>query len=208
MSVLRLAVQKKGRLCEASLALIKACGIDFTARAQQLTAPAYNFPLEFFFLRDDDIPGYVHDGVADIGIVGRNEVEEKGFPLRIVENLGFAACRLAIAVPAAFDYRGLKDLEGKTIATSYPRILKHYLEEQGVEAEIHEISGSVEIAPATDYADLIVDLVSTGETLKQNGLMEIETILAVSARLVVNRASLKTCARIEPLIRAMKAKIL
>jgi len=183
MSVLRLAVQKKGRLCEASLDLIKACGIDFNARAQQLTAPAYNFPLEFFFLRDDDIPGYVHDGVADIGIVGRNEVEEKGYPLRIVENLGFAPCRLSIAVPATFDYRGLKDLEGKTIATSYPRILKDYLEEHAVEADIHEISGSVEIAPAIGLTDAICDLVSSGSTLLHNNLKEVETILHSTALL-------------------------
>jgi ATP phosphoribosyltransferase len=183
MSILRLAIQKKGRLCDASLALIKACGIDFNTRVQQLKAPAYNFPLEFFFLRDDDIPGYVHDAVADIGIVGRNEVEEKGYPLRIVENLGFAPCRLSIAVPATFNYRRLKDLEGKMIATSYPRILKNYLEKQGVEADIHEISGSVEIAPAIGLTDAICDLVSSGSTLLHNNLKEVETILHSTALL-------------------------
>jgi ATP phosphoribosyltransferase len=185
MSVLRLAVQKKGRLCEASLALIRACGIDFNTHAQQLKAPAYNFPLEFFFLRDDDIPGYVHDSVADIGIVGRNEVEEKGYPLRIVEDLGFAPCRLSIAVPVAFNYRGLKDLKGKRIATSYPHILKNYLEERAVEADIHEISGSAEIAPAIGLTDAICDLVDSGSTLLHNNLKEVETVLHSTALLTV-----------------------
>ena len=164
------AIQKSGRLSEKSLEMIKSCGIDFYADSRALKASASGFPLDFLFVRDDDIPGYVSDGVADIGIVGRNELDESGIELEIVRDLGFASCRLSIAAPPAFEYKGLESLEGKRIATSYPRILQSILNEKGtVDAGI---------------ADAIADLVSTGTTLKMNGLEEKECIYRSSAVLV------------------------
>jgi ATP phosphoribosyltransferase len=184
MEKLRIAVQKKGRLSEKSLGLIKDCGIDYISSNHQLIAPSTNFPLEFLFLRDDDIPGYVSDGVADIGIVGRNEVDEKGQKVDIIEDLGFAACRLSIAVPNSREYESIKDLEDQIIATSYPNILQKYLDEKNITAEIHEISGSVEIAPSIGLTDAICDLVSSGSTLKHNGLKEVEIIHKSSALMI------------------------
>lgn len=183
-SILRIAVQKSGRLSEDSLAIIQACGIEFNSSSRVLKTKASNFPIEFLFLRDDDIPGYVYDGIADIGIVGRNEMDEKGFPLEVVRDLGFSKCRLSVAVPNAFQYNGLEDLEGRIIATSYPRILKKCLDERGVKAGIHEISGSVEIAPAIGLTDAICDLVSTGSTLISNGLKEVEILYNSSAVMI------------------------
>ena len=181
---LRIAVQKKGRLSEKSLAIITSCGIDFGTGSRVLKNRAYNFPIEFLYLRDDDIPGYVYDGIADIGIVGHNEVAEKGYEVEIVRDLGFSKCRLSVAVPSGFSYSGLHDLAGRDIATSYPNILRSCLKEQGVEAGIHEISGSVEIAPAIGLADAICDLVSTGSTLISNGLKEVEVLFRSSAVMV------------------------
>lgn len=186
-TVLRIAVQKSGRLSEKSQGIIRSCGIDFAAGDRVLKAKAYNFPIEFLYLRDDDIPGYVHDGIADIGIVGRNEMDEKGFPLEVVRDLGFSKCRLSVAVPNAFSYSGLSDLEGKEIATSYPNILKKCLQDRGVNAGIHVISGSVEIAPAIGLTDAICDLVSTGSTLISNGLKEVEVLYESTAVMIMRK---------------------
>ena len=159
-------------------------GIDFNADGRVLREVASNFPLEFLFVRDDDIPTYVADDVADIGIVGRNEVDESGYELEVVRDLGFAACRLSIAVPEGFRYEGLKSLEGRRIATSYPRILSGILEDNGVKATLVTVSGSVEITPTVGIADCICDLVSTGTTLRMNGLREVEAIYHTSAVMV------------------------
>ena len=181
---LRIAIQKSGRLSEKSLETISSCGIDFSTDSRTLKCAAQNFPLEFLFVRDDDIPTYVYDGVADIGIVGRNELDESGYSLEVVRDLGFASCRLSIAVPEGFDYQGLSSLEGKRIATSYPRILSSILDERGVQASLVTVSGSVEITPAVGIADCICDLVSTGATLRMNGLKEVEAIYWTSAVMV------------------------
>ena len=181
---LRIAIQKSGRLSEKSLQLIRESGIHFSSNSRVLKEEAENFPIEFLYLRDDDIPSYVYDGVADIGIVGRNELDEQNFPLEIVRDLGFAKCRLSIAVPLDFQYKGLKSLEGKRIATSYPTILQKALKEVDVNARIYEISGSVEITPAIGVADAICDLVSTGATLASNGLREVESIYTSTAVMV------------------------
>lgn len=168
MKNLRIAVQKSGRLSEKSLELIRSCGIEFSEDSRVLRTFSPNFPIEFLFVRDDDIPTYVNDGVADIGIVGRNEYDEKGFDLKVVRDLGFASCRLSIAVPNDFDYKDLTSLEGKRIATSYPRITESILKKAGVNAAYVNVSGSVEITPQIGIADCISDLVSTGTTLRMN----------------------------------------
>jgi len=147
-SALKLAVQKSGRLSDASLGLIKECGISFPTRIARLKAQAFNFPMEFLYLRDDDIPRYVADQVSDVGIVGQNVLLEKGGDLEVVQKLGFSKCRLSIAVPKEFDYQGPESLAGLNIATSYPNILGKFLDQNRVKASIHEISGSVEIAPS------------------------------------------------------------
>jgi ATP phosphoribosyltransferase len=186
-TVLRVAVQKSGRLSEKSLDIISGCGIDFTSGSRVLKSMAENFPVEFLYLRDDDIPGYVYDGIAEVGIVGRNEADEKGFDVEVVRDLGFSKCRLSIAVPNSFDYKGLSDLEGKQIATSYPNLLKNCLAEAKVSADIHEISGSVEIAPTIGLTDAIFDIVSTGSTLISNGLREVETLYRSSAVMIARK---------------------
>ncbi len=183
---LRIAIQKSGRLHEDSIKLLKECGIDINNGVNKLKTEATNFPLEVFFLRDDDIPQYVEDGVADLGIVGENVVLEKNCPLETVEKLGFGKCRLAMAVPKSMEYNSVQDLHGKRIATSYPVIVNDFLKKVGIEAEIHEISGSVEIAPGIGLAEAICDLVSSGSTLFMNGLKEVETVLRSEAVLVAN----------------------
>ncbi len=182
--MLSIAVQKSGRLSEKSLDIIRQCGIDFGTDSRVLREVADNFPLEFLFVRDDDIPRYVFDGIADIGIVGRNEYDETGLELEVVRDLRFASCRLSIAVPASFDYNGLRSLEGKRIATSYPRILRSVLDKAGVSAELVVVSGSVEITVQIGVADAIADLVSTGTTLRMNGLVEAECIYRSSAVMI------------------------
>jgi len=184
-TVVRLGIQKSGRLSEKTIELLKGCGIKFVTGS--LKTSSFNFPIEILFLRDDDIPGYVADGVADFGILGMNEIDEQAKPVDIVKYLGFSKCRLSLAVPNTFNYTSSKSLEGKRIATSYPRILRNYLLEQGVNADIHEISGSVEIAPTIGLADAICDIVSTGGTLLSNGLKEVEKIYESEAALIVNR---------------------
>ncbi|MBT8400896.1 MAG: ATP phosphoribosyltransferase [Rhodothermia bacterium] len=183
-STLRLALQKSGRLSDSSARLIEECGIHFNHHNAKLKCTALNFPLEIFFLRDDDIPGYVADGVADLGIVGENVVREKKASIETLERLGFGRCRLSIAVPRGFEYSSLSDLEGLDVATSYPSLLTEYLDSKGVKAEIHVISGSAELAPSIGLADAVCDLVSTGSTLLSNGLKEVETILESQAVLV------------------------
>ena len=184
---LKIAIQKSGRLNEDSLRLLKECGIDLGNGINKLKADADNFPLEVFFLRDDDIPQYVEDGVADIGVVGENVLLEKAKKVKVIKKLGFGKCRLSIAVPKGFNYKDIKSLHGKKIATSYPVILSKFLKSAKVKAEIHEISGSVEIAPGIGLADAICDLVSSGSTLFMNGLKETETILKSEAVLIGNK---------------------
>jgi len=190
-SRLRIAVQRSGRLSEASVGVLKNCGIRFGNGMGKLRSTARNFPLEILFLRDDDIPQYVEDGVADAGIVGENVVAEKGCDVGIAERLGFGSCRLAIAAPKQFGYGSTADLNGLRIATSYPNVLSAYLSRHSVEAEIHTISGSVEIAPSIGLADAVCDLVSSGSTLFSNGLKEVETVLESEA-LLIRRNALDT----------------
>ena len=188
MSVkLKIAIQKSGRLSEDSVLLLKKCGVRFNHGLGKLKTESENFPIEIFFLRDDDIPEYVADGVADIGIVGENVLLETGKQVETIEKLGFGKCRLSLAVPRAFVYNSPLDLDGKRIATSYPNILTDFLREKGVAAEIHTISGSVEIAPGIGLADAICDLVSSGSTLFTNGLREVETVLQSEAVLVARK---------------------
>ncbi|MFT3936130.1 MAG: ATP phosphoribosyltransferase [Chitinophagaceae bacterium] len=184
---IRIAIQKSGRLYEDSTKLLKECGIDLRNVKDRLKTESDNFPLEVFFLRDDDIPQYVEDGVADIGIVGENVLFEKNKKTEVVEELGFGKCRLSIAVPRSQQYEGVASLKGKRIATSYPFLVDSYLKQHNVTADIHEISGSVEIAPGIGLADVVADLVSSGSTLFMNGLKEVETILQSQAVLIKNR---------------------
>lgn len=185
-TILRIAIQKSGRLYDDSVQLLKECGIDLRNVKDRLKTVSENFPIEVFFLRDDDIPEYVEDGVADIGIVGQNVLLEKGRKVDTVEMLGFGKCRLSVAVPKAMEYEGVQSLQGKRIATSYPQLVKQFLQSNKVEASIHEISGSVEIAPGIGLADVVADLVSSGGTLFMNGLKEVEVILDSQAVLVAN----------------------
>ncbi|MDI9363645.1 MAG: ATP phosphoribosyltransferase [Flavobacterium sp.] len=184
---LKLAIQKSGRLHDDSMKLLKECGIDISNGVNKLKAEASNFPLEVYFLRDDDIPQYVEDGVADIGFVGENVVVEKKKKVDLVEQLGFSKCRLSIAVSKGVNYKNASFLEGKKIATSYPVIVQNFLDREGIKADIHEISGSVEIAPGIGLAEAICDLVSSGSTLFMNGLKEVETILHSQAILIKNK---------------------
>jgi len=169
--------------------LLKKCGIRFSNGLGKLRSEAENFPLEIFFLRDDDIPEYVADGVADIGIVGENVLAETGKAVVSVEKLDFGKCRLSLAVPKSFEYASVKDFEGRRIATSYPNILRKFFAASGVEADIHTISGSVEIAPSIGLADAVCDLVSSGSTLFTNGLREVETVMTSEA-VLISRAAL------------------
>lgn len=184
----RLAVQKSGRLSEQSIQLINECGIKIRDSKASLRVEASNFPIEVYYLRDDDIPQYVADGVADIGIVGENVVAEKAADVRRLEGLGFGECRLSIAVRRDAVFENLSDLTGKSIATSYPKILSGFLNENGIQARIHEISGSVEIAPGIGLSDAVCDLVSSGSTLFMNGLREVATIFRSEAVLIAHPA--------------------
>src|SRR5580700_6752820 len=186
MNKLKIAIQKSGRLFDDSVRLLKDCGIGLKDGVNKLKAECDNFPMEIYFLRDDDIPQYVEDAVADIGIVGENVMYESRKKVTFVEALGFATCRLSIAVRKGEDYKNASYLNGKKIATSYPVLLQHFLDKNKVSAEIHEISGSVEIAPGIGLADAICDLVSSGSTLFINGLQEAETILESRTVLIKN----------------------
>ncbi|MEO6219109.1 MAG: ATP phosphoribosyltransferase [Ginsengibacter sp.] len=184
--MIKIAIQKSGRLHEDSLRLLKECGIDISNGGNKLKSNASNFPLEVYFLRDDDIPQYVEDAVADAGIVGENVVYEKKKEVEVMERLGFGKCRLSIAIDKSETY-SKESLNGKKIATSYPVILQEFLNKNKIAAEIHEISGSVEIAPGIGLADAICDLVSSGSTLFTNGLKEAETILESQSVLIRNK---------------------
>ncbi|MCR9289824.1 MAG: ATP phosphoribosyltransferase [Bacteroidetes bacterium] len=184
MEKLKIAIQKSGRLSEQSKQLLKDCGIKIKNGKNALRVSASNFPLDLFYLRDDDIPQYVQDGIADIGIVGENVLLEKKTKCNIVQKLGFAKCRLSLAIPKSIEYKGIEYFKNKKIATSYPVILSDFLSKHNVKSEIHEISGSVEIAPNIGLADAICDLVSTGSTLFSNGLIEVEEVLKSEAVII------------------------
>jgi ATP phosphoribosyltransferase len=183
-TLLRIAIQKSGRLQEGSLELLKESGLSISNGKDQLKTQARNFPVEVLFLRDDDIPQYVEDQVADIGIVGENVFAEKKKDNQLVKRLDFSKCRLSMAVPRSENYTGVQWLQGKNIATSYPNIVKDFLARHNVEAGIHEISGSVEIAPGIGLADAICDIVSTGSTLLSNGLQEVEIVMQSEAVII------------------------
>jgi len=186
MENLKIAVQKSGRLSEKSLDLLKEAGIRFINGNRKLVSGSSNFPLEILYLRDDDIPQYVTDNVADIGIVGENVILEKSCDVEVVFRLGFAKCRLSLAIPRNELYEGIQYFNNKKIATSYPAILQNYLDEKSIDAEIHVISGSVEIAPGIGLAEGIFDIVSSGSTLISNGLKEVETVIKSEAVLISN----------------------
>ncbi len=187
---LKIAIQKSGRLSEDSIKLLKTCGIRVANGLGKLKSEAQNFPLEIFFLRDDDIPQYIADGVADVGIVGENVLAEAQKEAEIIERLGFGKCRLSLAVPKSFNYQSINDLDGKRIATSYPRILSGFFARQNLTADIHTISGSVEIAPSIGLADAVCDIVSSGSTLFTNGLREVKTVM-ISEAVLVSRKNLE-----------------
>lgn len=185
-TLLRIAIQKSGRLSEKSQELLQSCGIGLSNGSRKLKMKASNFPLEILFLRDDDIPQYVSDGVADLGIVGENVLIEKNKKVTTIEALGFSKCRLSLAVQREIEYPGTAWMQGKKIATSYPLILRQYLSAKNIQAEIEEISGSVEIAPGIGLADAVCDIVSTGSTLLMNGLKEVETVMKSQAVLIAS----------------------
>lgn len=195
---IRIAIQKKGRLSEFSLEILRSSGVDFEVQQGRLLARCRKFPLDILFLRDDDIPEYVEDGNADLGIVGLNVVEESGSRVEKLDFLGFGRCELAIAVPGTSNIRRLEQLDGKRIATSYPRILSSHLKKRKVEGvRIVEIHGSVEITPAMDAADAVCDLVSTGGTLRLHELVPVETVMRSEAVLIANTESLAETWRLD-----------
>ena len=184
--MIRIAIQKSGRLNEDSLQILKDCGISIDNGKDQLRASSRNFPLEVFYLRNGDIPQYLRDGVVDIAIIGENVLIEKGEDIDIAEKLGFSKCKVSLAVPKSVKYNSVHDFEGKRIATSYPNTLRNYLREKGVQADLHIITGSVEIAPNIGLADAICDIVSSGSTLFKNNLKEVEVMLKSEAVLAVS----------------------
>ena len=214
MNNLKIAIQKSGRLNEESIQILKDCGIKINNGNDQLKAEATNFPIEIFFLRNSDIPQYLIDGVVDCAIVGDNLLVEKGANLQIVEKLGFSKCKVSVAVPKTFEYNSIKDLENLRIATSYPKTVLDFFNSKGVSVDIHQISGSVEIAPNIGLADAIVDIVSSGSTLFKNNLKEVEVILKSEAVLVVspkiitdNKLILnKLLFRLQSVLKARKSK--
>ncbi len=199
--MIRIAIQSKGRLSEDSLALMREAGIKIDEVKRKFLARAVDFPLEVLYLRDDDIPGVVEQGSADLGIVGYNEVAETGADVKVVRKMGFGACRLSLAIPKDQEYTGPKFFEGKRIATSYPNVLQGWLKANGVNAKIQKIMGSVEISPAAGLADAIFDIVSSGGTLVSNGLKEVEAVLTSEAVLVARKG-------LEPEKQAILDKIL
>ena len=186
MSTLKIAVQKSGRLNDESMKLLKDIGISIDNGKDQLKAVSRNFPVEVFYLRNGDIPQYLKDGVVDVAIIGENVLYEKGEGITIVEKLGFSKCRVSLAIPKSSKYNSIENLEGKEIATSYPNTVKKYLSDKKINAGIHVINGSVEIAPNIGLADAIVDIVSSGSTLFKNNLKEVEVILKSEAVLAVS----------------------
>jgi len=200
-TTIRIAVQKSGRLSDDSLKLFKECGIKFESGGSKLRSISSNFPIEFLFLRDDDIPGYVEDGVADLGVIGLNVLMEHTRKVDIVKELGFSKCRLSLAIPRSEKYTDLSFFEGKSIATSYPNLTSQFLQANGVKAETHEISGSVEIAPSIGLAEAICDIVSTGGTLLSNGLKEVAMVFQSQAVMISNSS-------LSPEKKALLAKLL
>ena len=187
MEKIKIAIQKSGRLSEKSIDLLTECGIKISNGARKLKTEARNFPMEVLFLRDDDIPQYVEQGVADIGILGENEVWEKNKDVNIIEKLGFGNCRLSLAIPKDENYSDINFFDNKRVATSYPKILRKFFTDNGINVEIEELSGSVEIATGIGLADGIFDIVSTGSTLIMNGLKEVETVTKSQAVLISNK---------------------
>lgn len=185
--MLRIAVQSKGRLNEDTMTLLQEAGIKVSSSKRTLLVQSVNFPVEVLFLRDDDIPQTVADGVADLGIVGENEFVERDEDAEIIKRLGFSKCRLSLAIPKAVDYTGVEWFRGKKIATSYPVILRKFMKEQGVDMDVHVITGSVEIAPGIGLADGIFDIVSSGSTLVSNNLKEVEVVMKSEALLIGNK---------------------
>ena len=185
--MLRIAVQSKGRLFEDTIGLLAEAGIKVSSSKRTLLVQSSNFPVEILYLRDDDIPQSVASGVADLGIVGQNEYEERAEDAEVVRPLGFSKCRLSLAVPKGEDYYGLKWFEGKKIATSYPNILRRFMQQNRIAADIHVITGSVEISPGIGLADAIFDIVSSGSTLVSNNLVEVETVMQSEAILIANK---------------------
>ncbi len=186
MKKIRIAIQKAGRLHEESIEILKDCGISIENGKDQLKASARNFPMEVFYLRNGDIPQYLRDGVVDIAIIGENILIEKGEDISVAEKLGFSKCKVSLAVPKSFKYNSVQDFEGKRIATSYPNTVRSYLKDRGVNAELHIISGSVEIAPNIGLSEAICDIVSSGSTLFKNNLKEVEVMLTSEAVLAVS----------------------
>ncbi|WP_378188102.1 ATP phosphoribosyltransferase [Aquimarina sp. W85] len=186
MSKIKIAIQKSGRLNEDSVQILKDCGISIDNGKDQLKADTRNFPMEVMFLRNGDIPQYLRDGVVDIAIIGENVLVEKGQDITVAERLNFSKCKVSLAVPKEFEYNSIKDLDGKRIATSYPNTVTAYLKERGITADLHQISGSVEIAPNIGLADAICDIVSSGSTLFKNNLKEVEVMLTSEAVLAVS----------------------
>ena len=182
--MIRIAIQTKGRLNEQSIELLREAGVTIKEEKRKFLMRAADFPVEILFLRDDDIPHTVATGAADLGIVGYNEVVERGCAVDVLQNLGFGACRVSLAVPKSVEYTGLDFFNGKRIATSYPNVLKRFFDEKGIKAAVHTITGSVEIAPAAGLADAIFDIVSSGGTLISNGLVEVEQVLQSEAVLI------------------------
>ena len=214
MTKIRIAIQKSGRLNQDSLQILKDCGISIDNGKDQLKVSSRNFPMEVFYLRNGDIPQYLRDGVVDIAIIGENVLIEKGTDITIAERLGFSKCKVSLAVPKSFKYNSVNDFEGKRIATSYPNTVKAYLKEKGVNADLHIITGSVEIAPNIGLADGICDIVSSGSTLFKNNLKEVEVmlkseaVLAVSPTISEERKALlsKLQFRIQSVLRARQSK--
>jgi ATP phosphoribosyltransferase len=214
MTKIRIAIQKSGRLNEDSLRILKDCGISIDNGKDQLKASSRNFPMEVFYLRNGDIPQYLRDGVVDIAIIGENVLIEKGVDISIAEKLGFSKCKVSLAIPKSVEYNSVKDFEGKRIATSYPNTVKNYLNEKGVNSDLHIISGSVEIAPNIGLADGICDIVSSGSTLFKNNLKEVEVmlkseaVLAVSPQISEERKTIlkKLQFRIQSVLRARQSK--
>ncbi|MCA1966750.1 MAG: ATP phosphoribosyltransferase [Flavobacterium sp.] len=214
MNTLKIAIQKSGRLHDESIQILKDCGISVYNGNDQLKVTASNFPLEVYYLRNSDIPQYLIDGVVDIAIVGDNLLVEKGQNIQIAEKLGFSKCKVSVAVPKNFNYNSIQDLNGLRVATSYPKTVVDYFSSKGISVDIHQISGSVEIAPNIGLSDAIVDIVSSGSTLFKNGLKEVEVILkseavlAVSPRISDEAKQLvsKLQFRIQSVLRSRKSK--
>ncbi|MCX7984226.1 MAG: ATP phosphoribosyltransferase [Bacteroidetes bacterium] len=183
---MKIAIQRSGRLTEDSIALLRACGLEFEFQKQSLYSPCKNFDLDILAIRDDDIPEYVRDGVADLGIVGENILRERKSKIPVLEKLGFGSCKLMISVPQRSSYKAITDLNGLRIGTTYPHTLKEFLRQHKVKAEIIKLSGSVELAPSLDVADAICDIVSTGTTIKMNGLRTLCTVLESQAVLIAS----------------------